>query len=130
MGLLQEGQQHLSEGELEAALRHFRAARSLEPDDPTIQLVTEQAERTIRATLEKEGVVPEAVPRLARSLDQVTGVRLSPKAGFLLSRIDGAYDVASILKISPMGPLEGLLVFRELARAGLVKLERRKRGAR
>ena len=130
MGLLQEGQHHLSRGELEAALRHFRAARSLEPDDPTIQLVTEQAERTIRATLEKEGVVPEAVPRLARSLDQVTGVRLSPKAGFLLSRIDGAYDVASILKISPMGPLEGLLVFRELARAGLIELERRKRGGR
>lgn len=130
MGLLQEGQQHLSKGELEAALRHFRAARSLEPDDPTIQVVTEQAERTIRQTLKKDGVVPEAVPRLARSLDQVTGVRLSPKAGFLLSRIDGAYDVASILKISPMGQLEGLLVFRELKRAGLVELDRRKAGTR
>ena len=125
MALLQQGQQHMAKDALDAALRHFRAARSLDPDDSTIQLVAEQAERTIRRTLEKEGVVPEAVPRLARALDQVGGARVSAKAGFVLSRIDGRYDVASILKISPMSQLEGLLVFRELVRAGLVVLKRK-----
>jgi hypothetical protein len=126
MSLLTLGQQHLDKGELEGALRYFRAARSLDPDNGTIQLVSEQAERTIRQMLKKEGVVLDAVPRLIRGLDQITSTKVSAKAGFLLSRIDGSYDIASILKISPMSQLEALLVFRELAKAGLVRLERRK----
>jgi hypothetical protein len=126
MPLLELGRKHLDNGELEPALRHFRAAHSLEPDNGTIQLLAEQAERTIRGILTKEGVVPDAVPRLVRGLDQITGAKVSPKAGFLLSRIDGNYDIASILKISPMGQLEALLVFRELTKAGLVRLEKRK----
>jgi hypothetical protein len=123
--LLKRGERHLAMGELEPALRYLRAAKSLDPDNQTIQLATDQAERSIRQLLNSEGVVPEAVPKLARRLDEVLQLRVSAKAGFVLSRIDGKLDVAAILKISPMNPLEGLLVFRELTRSGLVKLARK-----
>ena len=40
----------------------------------------------------------------------------------MLSRIDGSYDIESILKISPMPPLEAQLVFRKLLHAGHIEL--------
>jgi hypothetical protein len=120
--LLRRGERHLAAQELEPALRYLRAAKSLDPDNQTIQMAAEQAERSIRQLLNREGVVPEAVPQLAKRMDEVLQMRVSAKAGFLLSRIDGRLDVAAILKISPMNPLEGLLVFRELAQTGLIRL--------
>jgi hypothetical protein len=123
--LLRRGERHLAAHELEPALRYLRAARNLEPDNQTIQLAAERGERSIRELLQREGVVPDAVPRLAIPIEEIMHARVSPKAGFLLSRVDGKYDIASILKISPMAQLEALLLFRELAQAGLVRIGRR-----
>jgi hypothetical protein len=121
--LLERGNKHLAEREYEQALRNLRAARSLDPDDQAIAQAVEQGERTIRAIVQGEGMVLDAIPKLAVRPDEISRVRVSPKAGFLLSRVNGSYDIASILKISPMQQLEALLVFRELTQAGLIKLE-------
>ena len=123
--LLQRGNQHLQAHEHEVALRYFRAARSLEPDNPTIQQAGDNAERAIREQLKAEGIVPEAIPVITVPMHELSRVRVSSKAGFLLSRVNGSYDIASILKISPMQPLEALLVVRELLQAGVVQLRRR-----
>lgn len=123
--LLRRGERHLAAMELEPALRYLRAARNLEPDNQSVALAAERGEKAIRDLLHREGVIPEAVPRLAIPLHEITHERVSPKAGFLLSRVDGNYDIASILKISPMSQLEALLLFRELAQAGLVRIGRR-----
>jgi hypothetical protein len=48
---------------------------------------------------------------------------LSPQEGFLLTRVDGHYDIQSIQKISPMTALEALLVFYKLLAAGHVILK-------
>ena len=122
--LLERGEKHLQAREYEQALRNLRAAKSLDPDDQTIARAAERAEATIRALLQGEGVVLDAVPKLAVRPEDLSRMRVSPKAGFLLSRVNGSYDVASILKISPLTQLEALLVFRELVQAGLLKLER------
>ena len=116
---------HLRAGEHDAALRFLYAARSLEPDNAAIRQSTEDTERRIRDDLKKEGVVPEAIPMVAVPMHDLGRVRVSAKAGFLLSRIDGRYDLASILKISPMQQLEALLVVRELVKAGVVKLKKK-----
>lgn len=125
--LLARGERHLASRQYEQALRNLRAAKSLDPDDAAIARAVEQGEATIRALLQAEGVVLDAVPKLAVRHDEISRVKVSPKAGFLLSRIDGNYDIASILKISPLTQLEALLVFRELMQAGLLKLEPRKK---
>src|SRR4029450_931594 len=106
---------------------NLRAARSLDPDDHTIARAAEQGEATIRAVLQSEGVVLDAVPKLAVSPTDVARMKVSPKAGFLLSRIDGTYDIASILKISPLTQLEALRVVGELMQGGMLKLERKKK---
>ena len=63
------------------------------------------------------------MPRLSRSETEIPDLRLSPEEGFVLSRIDDSYDIDSILKISPMPPLEARLVFRKLLRDGHITLE-------
>jgi hypothetical protein len=125
--LLERGEKALAKGDYEQALRNLRAARSLDPDDQAIAQGVEQGERTIRAVLQNEAVVLDAIPRLAVRPEEISRVRVSPKAGFLLSRVNGSYDVASILKISPMTQLEALLIFRELVHAGLVKLDQKRK---
>ena len=57
------------------------------------------------------------------SQSEIPNLRLSPEEGFVLSRIDGSYDIDSILKISPMPPLDARLVFRELLKEGHIRLE-------
>ncbi len=125
--LLELGEKHLVAREYDHALRYLRAARSLDPDHQAIVEAADQGERTIRAILAGEGVVLDAVPKLALRPEEISRVRVSAKAGFLLSRVNGSYDIASILKISPMTHLEALLVFRELVHAGLLRLEQRRK---
>lgn len=120
--LLKRAQKLLKDGEYRQAMRHLQAARDLEPDNREVAAQIEQAEAIIRRGLEKEGLAGHAVPRLAVTPEQMTKLRVSPKGGFLLSRINGSYDVASILKISPMTPLEALFELRELVQAGHVEL--------
>jgi hypothetical protein len=115
--LLKTGQRFLQEADFEQALRHFRAALSLEPHSDKIQQVVAVAEKAIRSQLGKEGIVPAAIPRLNRRLEDLASLGITPQEGFILTRVNGTYDIQTILKISPMPALDALLVFRRLHRA-------------
>ena len=106
------------------ALRHLGAAHSLDPNGPETARATEAVEERIRQALDEEGIQLNAIPSLNLSQSEIPTLRLSPEEGFVLSRIDGSYDIDSILKISPMPPLDARLVFRKLLKEGHIKLER------
>ncbi|MFL6290244.1 MAG: DUF4388 domain-containing protein [Thermoanaerobaculia bacterium] len=120
--LLEAGKKYLLEQDFDLALRHLRAARSLEPDNPDMQDALAQGEKEIREAIEAAGVTLPAVPSLAVSLDQLTSVKLSPHEGFMLTRINASYDIQSILKITPIPQLDALLVFWKLKKGGYIKL--------
>lgn len=121
--LLTAGRQFLDQQDYEAALRHLRAARSLEPDSPDTQMALTEAEKRIRGDMERSGVTLSSVPRLSASMENFTASKITPQEGFMLTRINGSYDVQSILKITPMPQLDALLIFWKLAQAGYVSLE-------
>ncbi|HWM91505.1 MAG TPA: DUF4388 domain-containing protein [Thermoanaerobaculia bacterium] len=120
--LLETGRKYLAEEDYEHALRHLRAARSLEPDNPDIQDALTEGEKTIREAIEASGVNLKAVPSLAMSFDQLTNAKLSPQEGFMLTRLNGSYDIQSILKITPMPQLDTMLVFWKLKKGGYINL--------
>jgi tetratricopeptide (TPR) repeat protein len=122
-GLLAAGRQYLDQKAYEAALRHLRAARSLEPDSPDTQQALTEAEKRIREDMERSGVTLSSVPRLSASMENFTASKITPQEGFMLTRINGSYDIQSILKITPMPQLDALLIFWKLAQAGYVSLE-------
>lgn len=123
MSLVEAANRHLDKDEYEQALRHLRAARSLEPESKEIQATVQEGETRLRQALEKEGVTIRSVPVLATNLQELTASKISPQEGFMLTRINGTYDIESIVKISPMPQLDALLVFWRLLREGHIQLK-------
>jgi Domain of unknown function (DUF4388) len=121
--LVEAARGYLSQQSFEAALRHLRAARSLEPENHEIGEMLSQTEKSIRDAVESSGVSLSSIPQLAVSFEQLTSSKLSPQEGFMLTRINGSYDIQSILKITPMPQLDALLVFWKLSKEGFVKLK-------
>ena len=121
--LVEAARGYLSQQSFEAALRHLRAARSLEPENHDIGEMLAQTEKSIRDAVESSGVSLSSIPQLAVSFEQLTSSKLSPQEGFMLTRINGSYDIQSILKITPMPQLDALLVFWKLSKEGFVKLK-------
>ena len=71
-----------------------------------------------RDGIERAGVTLSSVPKLAISMEQLTTSKISPQEGFMLTRINGSYDIQSIVKITPMPQLDALLVFWKLQTGG------------
>lgn len=121
--LMDQAERHLGAGELEHALRHLRAARSLDPDSKAVQQTVEKGEEVVASAVARAGVRPEAVPKLTRTMQELTKLDLSPQEGFILTRVNGSYDIRSIVKISPMPQLDALVVFYRLLEAGHIELK-------
>ncbi len=64
----------------------------------------------------------DKVPVLAKDLRALTSERLDPQEGFVLSRVNGQWDVRSILKLCPLPEGEVLLIFSRLIDRGLIDL--------
>jgi hypothetical protein len=120
--LIEAGRGHMKQADFDAALRHLRAARALEPENQDAQQMLTLAEKKIREYIEKAGVTLVSVPQVTASMDQLTSSNLSPQEGFMLTRINGTYDIQSILKITPMPQLDALMLFWKLAQAGYIRL--------
>lgn len=120
--LIAAARPHLDAARYEQALRHLRAARALEPHDRDVKQAVEEAEAKIRAALQDAGVKPASIPKLERSLEELTSSQLSRNEGFVLSRINGSYDIGSIIKISSLPELDALVAFWRLSEAGHVSL--------
>ncbi len=120
--LVEGGRVFLAQGEFDASLRHLRAARALEPDNPDAHETLLEAEKKIREHIERSGVTLASIPQVTATMDQLTSSNLSPQEGFMLTRINGTYDIQSILKITPMAQLDALMLFWKLATAGYIRL--------
>ncbi len=120
--LMSAAQSYIEDGDFELALRHLKAARSVAPDNQTVRLAVDKAEGVIRDRIESAGVVLTAVPRLTAEASDIDGIHMSPQQAFILSRLDGVYDLQTILKISPMPQLESQVVFWKLLEAGYIEL--------
>ena len=111
------------EGDFNSALRHMRAARSLEPDNRKVLDHYKACEEKIKQALVEDGLDLKSTPILERSVEELTSLKLSPEEGFLLTRIDGTSSIESLLKISPLERLEAELVFHKLMKGGHIKLQ-------
>ncbi len=120
--LVKAGRDHLARDDFDAALRHLRAARDLEPESQEAQEALVQAEKKIRGEVERAGVSLGSIPQMKATMEQITSSQLSPQEGFMLTRVNGSYDIQSILKITPMSQLDALLLFWKLANGGYIHL--------
>jgi hypothetical protein len=126
---LQRGRARLKE-DPQTAYRMFKVASDLDPSDGRAAEAIREAEREIKSALQKDGVSGEKVPELAVPVSDLTERSFSPHEGFVLSRINGQWDVKSIMKISPIRELEVLMIFQKFLRDGVIRWKGRKSEAR
>ncbi len=112
----------IAQNDFERAMRYLRAARNIRPEDRSLESAVKNAEQKIRGAIERSGLSLNRVPKLAVSMDQLTSLDVSAQEGFILTRIDGTYDLKSILKISPMPEIDALILFSKLFQAGHIKV--------
>ena len=110
--------------------KRFDAARKAYEEVLALDRLNQNAKKGLIATMEARkqeknltSVPRDKVPVLAVDLQALTTQELDPQEGFVLSRVNGDWDVQSILKLCPMGEDTALLIFARLLERQLIRLE-------
>jgi hypothetical protein len=120
--MLTRAQQALRAKDFEKTQRLLRAAQNLDPNNGKVRSAMKGAEAVILGDLRGQGIADNKVPRIARSLEEITQMNFTPNEGFILSRINGQWDIGSLVKISPIRETEAMLIFYKLWKDGIVTL--------
>ena len=121
--LIGRAQEALKNKEYEKAQRLLKAAENLDPNRASIRSAIKGAEAIILADLHGQGLHEARVPRVAKPFEEITAMDFSPNEGFILSRVNGQWDIGSLLKISPIREPDAMLIFYKLWRDGIIAIE-------
>jgi hypothetical protein len=120
--LLTGAQTALRNREYEKTQRLLRAAQNLDPNHAKVRAAIKGAETVIRGELRNQGLLDSKIPHVAKPLEQITQMNFSPNEGFILSRINGQWDIGSLIKISPIRETDAMLIFYKLWRDNIIAL--------
>jgi Domain of unknown function (DUF4388) len=112
------------EDDPEAALLIIQKALQQQPNNPEAQsLLPTAEEKYIKRVYEKSGFGPKSVPQLRVSPSDLTTEQIDPQEGFVLSRINGSWDVQSIISICPFREADCLRMIKKLMERGIVEVK-------
>jgi len=77
----------------------------------------------ILAELRGAGLMDSKIPRVAKTFEEITEMNFTPNEGFILSRVNGQWDIGSLIKISPIREPDAMLIFYKLWRDGIIALD-------
>ncbi len=120
MSMLNAAQSALRAKDFDKTQRLLKAAQNLDPNHPKVRSATKGAEAVIMAELRNQGIHDARVPRIVKSLEEITTMNFSPNEGFILSRINGTWDIGSLIKISPIREADALMIFYRLMKDGII----------
>jgi tetratricopeptide (TPR) repeat protein len=121
-GMLQRAQIALRAKDFEKAQRLLKAAQNLDPNHPKVSSAIKGAETVILAEVRNQGLLDNKVPYVAKPFEEITQMNFTPNEGFILSRINGQWDIGSLIKISPIREPDAMLIFYKLWRDGIIAL--------
>ncbi len=120
--LLAEGYKRLSEKRYELALEAYERVL-------TLDRLNQNAKKGLVAAIEARDrersvkrVPLDKVPRLTMDMASLTRQNFDPQEGFVLSRVNGMWDVGSILKLCPLNESDVLLIFARLLERKVIEL--------
>jgi hypothetical protein len=120
--LLAGAQMRLKEGRFDAATEAYERVLSLDGVNQSakkgILAVSEARERAKHA----KRIPLDKVPSLRLTAVALSQQQFDPQEGFILSRINGQWDVQSILKLCPMPEDEILMIFARLLDRHVIEL--------
>jgi hypothetical protein len=108
----------------EAALLIIQKALQQQPNNPEAQsLLPVAEEKFIKNVYATERISPRSVPQLRVSPSELTNQAIDPQEGFVLSRINGSWDIQSILSICPFREADCLRMIKKLMERGIVEVK-------
>lgn len=112
----------MARGEFEAALDILDAAYRSEPGDDALRRLLAEAEAAFIEKAYRHYLPGSKLLFLKKSVSALTSEQLSPAEFFLISRIDGKWDVRSVVQIAPIREVEALRTLKRLRERGIVDL--------
>lgn len=112
----------LRTGDRAAALAMAERARALAPGDAEARAAFAAAERARVAEVARALLASHRVPRLRRSPAEVAQLELTEIERRLIHRIDGRWDLLSLIRTASVREAEALLAIAHLAERGVVEL--------
>ena len=108
----------------EAALLIVQKALQQQQNNPEAQSLLPMAEeKFVKRVYEKGGISSRSVPHLRVSPSELTNQQIDPQEGFVLSRINGTWDIQSILSICPFREADCLRMIQKLVERGVVEIK-------
>jgi len=113
----------MSSGRLNDAEIAVVKLEKMAAQNPEVLRLKEQIKEKRLETTAKQMINPDAIPNLKMEVDKLTKMDLSPEQGFIVSRINGVWDVKSIVKISPFGETVCLKILKKFIDDGVITLK-------
>lgn len=109
----------LNDNNSEKALSLIHRMLALEPERADLHALLKEAEFKFVEQVYAE-ISPQAVPRILLSPEAFTEQQLGPQEAFVLSRINGDWDIQSILSICPFREADSLRMIKTLRDTGVI----------
>lgn len=120
--LLEGASMRLAEGRFDAALEAYEKVLTLDAVNQVAKKgLLAVAEARQRAKVARR-IPLEKVPALRMTSVALSQERFDPQEGFVLSRINGSWDVRSLLKVCPMPEDEALVIMSRLLDRRVIEL--------
>jgi hypothetical protein len=110
----------LRDGDIDSAVNTLQKILEKEPKNSEARTLLATAEGKLLKQMYTSPLLPYAVPRVIISEDGLTEQQLGPQEAFLLSRMNGEWDVSSILSICPFREIDSLRMIKELLDRGII----------
>jgi uncharacterized protein DUF4388 len=120
--LLALARAELQDGSFENALAKIHTALEQEPNNSDAQQLRQEAEDLSIRQVYQDGLPPTGVPKLLKTVAQLEGERLDSQEAFLLSRINGEWDIAAIISVCPFREADSLRMIKKFVDDGLVSI--------
>jgi hypothetical protein len=119
----------LGEAATQMQLGRYQAAQTAYEEVLAVDRLNQHAKKGVAAAAEAlesqraARTVPlDKVPVLVMALSALTRETLDPNEGFVVSRVNGVWDVRSILKICPIAEPEAIAIFARLIARKVIEL--------
>jgi hypothetical protein len=112
----------MSRGEYDAALEILNGTYKAHPGDETLGRLLAEAEACFLEKAYRHYLPPTKIPVLLRPPEELAEEQISPPEYFLLSRIDGVWDVKSIIQVSPIREVDAVRTLKRMREKGFIEL--------
>lgn len=109
-------------GDREGAFALAVRAVELAPSRNDAQTLLQETERALFAVLSRELLTAFRVPKLLVPREDLVTLAMSESERYLASRVDGRWDLFSLMRMSRLREVEALITFKRLADRGIISL--------